>query len=112
MYGFGNWNGVVEYVGTKSKCQCIDHYNALYMNSPCYPLPVRLFQNSVIDSIHATSICMHGVIVHLQTQDLSHVMGKSREELLAMAKGHEVKKGLFLNDLNHNVLRFCMQELI
>lgn len=63
MYGFGNWNEVAEYVGTKSKSQCIDHYNAVYMNSPCFPLP-----------------------------DLSHVMEKSREELFAMAKGHEVIK--------------------
>ncbi|KAE8653717.1 Transcriptional adapter ADA2 [Hibiscus syriacus] len=59
MYGFGNWAEVAEHVGTKSKSQCIDHYNAIYMNSPCFPLP-----------------------------DLSHVMGKSREELLAMAKGN------------------------
>ncbi|XP_019438740.1 PREDICTED: transcriptional adapter ADA2b-like isoform X2 [Lupinus angustifolius] len=63
MYGSGNWNEVAEYVGTKSKSQCIDHYNAVYMNSPCFPLP-----------------------------DMSHVMGKSREELLASAKGREVKK--------------------
>ncbi|OMO72417.1 hypothetical protein COLO4_27626 [Corchorus olitorius] len=57
MYGFGNWTEVSEHVGTKSRSQCIDHYNAIYMNSPCFPFP-----------------------------DLSHVMGKSREELLAMAK--------------------------
>ncbi|KAH7574599.1 hypothetical protein JRO89_XS03G0318400 [Xanthoceras sorbifolium] len=57
MYGFGNWNEVAEHVGTKSKSQCIDHFNAACMNSPCFPLP-----------------------------DMSHVMGKSREELLAMAK--------------------------
>ncbi|MED6159748.1 hypothetical protein PIB30_045142 [Stylosanthes scabra] len=63
MYGFGNWNEVAEYVGTKSKSQCIDHYNAIYMNSPCFPLP-----------------------------DLSLVMGKSKEELLEMAKRYEVKK--------------------
>ncbi|XWS34334.1 hypothetical protein CRYUN_Cryun21dG0030700 [Craigia yunnanensis] len=64
MYGFGNWTEVAEHVGTKSKSQCIDHYNAIYMNSPCFPLP-----------------------------DMSHVMGKSREELLAMAKGNgQVKK--------------------
>ncbi|XP_021293192.1 transcriptional adapter ADA2a isoform X2 [Herrania umbratica] len=64
MYGFGNWTEVAEHVGTKSKSQCIDHYNAIYMNSPCFPLP-----------------------------DLSHVMGKSREELLAMAKGNgQVRK--------------------
>ncbi|XP_014523682.1 transcriptional adapter ADA2b isoform X2 [Vigna radiata var. radiata] len=63
MYGFGNWNEVAEYVGTKSKSQCIDHYNAVYMNSPCFPLP-----------------------------DLSHVMGKGRDELFAMVKGHEAKK--------------------
>ncbi|KAJ4730214.1 Transcriptional adapter [Melia azedarach] len=66
MYGFGNWAEVAEHVGTKSKSQCIDHYNTIYVNSPCFPLP-----------------------------DMSHVMGKSREELLAMAKEHrEVKKEL------------------
>ncbi|KAI4305648.1 hypothetical protein L6164_029003 [Bauhinia variegata] len=64
MYGFGNWAEVVEYIGTKSKSQCIEHYNAVYMNSPCFPLP-----------------------------DLSQIMGKSREELLAMANGQsEIKK--------------------
>ncbi|XP_015576574.2 transcriptional adapter ADA2 isoform X2 [Ricinus communis] len=64
MYGFGNWAEVAEHVGTKSKSKCIDHYNAIYMNSPCFPLP-----------------------------DMSHVMGKSREELVAMAKGQcEIKK--------------------
>lgn len=63
MYGFGNWAEVAEHVGTKSKARCIDHYNAIYMNSPCFPLP-----------------------------DLSHVMGKSKDELLAMVKGpSEVK---------------------
>ncbi|XAR55266.1 hypothetical protein NMG60_11035293 [Bertholletia excelsa] len=65
MYGLGNWAEVAEHVGTKSKTQCIEHYNAIYMNSPCFPLP-----------------------------DMSHVMGKNREELLAMAKEQsEVKKG-------------------
>ncbi|KAL2327157.1 hypothetical protein Fmac_020584 [Flemingia macrophylla] len=63
MYGFGNSTEVAEYVGTKSTSECIDHYNAIYMNSPCFPLP-----------------------------DLSHVMGKSKEELFAMAKGREVMK--------------------
>ncbi|XWS28237.1 hypothetical protein CRYUN_Cryun25bG0049200 [Craigia yunnanensis] len=71
MYGFGNWTEVIEHVGTKSKSQCIDHYNAIYMNSPCFPLP-----------------------------DLSHVMGKSKEGLLAMAKGNgQVKKGIMFQDI-------------
>ncbi|KAI3789411.1 hypothetical protein L2E82_02206 [Cichorium intybus] len=56
MYGLANWNEVAEHVGTKSKSHCIEHYNTIYMNSPCFPLP-----------------------------DMSHVMGKNREELLAMA---------------------------
>ncbi|KAK3022473.1 hypothetical protein RJ639_046348 [Escallonia herrerae] len=65
MYGMGNWTEVAEHVGTKSKSQCIDHYNTIYMNSPCFPLP-----------------------------DMSHVMGKNREELLAMAREHgETNKG-------------------
>ncbi|KAI4371621.1 hypothetical protein MLD38_009949 [Melastoma candidum] len=66
MYGLGNWAEVAEHVGTKSKEQCIDHYTKVYMNSPLFPLP-----------------------------DMSHVVGKNRKELLAMAKGHgEEKKGL------------------
>ncbi|KAI3803608.1 hypothetical protein L1987_31765 [Smallanthus sonchifolius] len=65
MYGLANWNEVAEHVGTKSKSHCIEHYNTIYMNSPCFPLP-----------------------------DMSHVMGKNREELLAMAREHgEVSKG-------------------
>ncbi|KAF9590385.1 hypothetical protein IFM89_034095 [Coptis chinensis] len=59
MYGMGNWTEVAEHVGTKSKALCIDHYTNAYMNSPCFPLP-----------------------------DMSHVIGKNRKELLAMAKGH------------------------
>ncbi|XP_043692616.1 transcriptional adapter ADA2-like isoform X4 [Telopea speciosissima] len=65
MYGMGNWAEIAEHVGTKIKAQCIDHYTTIYMNSPCFPLP-----------------------------DMSHVVGKNRKELLAMAKGHaEGKKG-------------------
>ncbi|XP_042373361.1 transcriptional adapter ADA2-like [Zingiber officinale] len=65
MYGLGNWAEVAEHVGTKSKAQCIDHYTTSYLNSPCYPLP-----------------------------DMSHVNGKNRKELLAMAKVQvEGKKG-------------------
>ncbi|XP_047342363.1 transcriptional adapter ADA2-like [Impatiens glandulifera] len=65
MYGLGNWVEIAEHVGTKSKSLCIDHYNAIYMKSPCFPLP-----------------------------DMSHVIGKNREELLAMAKEQgDVKNG-------------------
>lgn len=68
MYGIGNWAEVAEHVGTKSKEQCIEHYNAIYMNSSCFPLP-----------------------------DMSHVVGKNRKELLAMAQGNgEDKKGFSL----------------
>ncbi|CAN6484974.1 unnamed protein product [Victoria cruziana] len=63
MYGLGNWAEVAEHVGTKTKAQCIDHYNTAYVNSPCFPLP-----------------------------DMSHVVGKNRKELLAMAKGHDDEK--------------------
>ncbi|KAG8062630.1 hypothetical protein GUJ93_ZPchr0003g16592 [Zizania palustris] len=66
MYGLGNWTEVAEHVGTKGKAQCIEHYTTAYMNSPCYPLP-----------------------------DMSHVSGKNRKELLAMAKvqGESKKDG-------------------
>ncbi|XP_077222100.1 transcriptional adapter ADA2-like [Tasmannia lanceolata] len=65
MYGLENWTEVAEHVGTKNKAQCIDHYTTAYTNSPCYPLP-----------------------------DISHVLGKNRKELLALAKVHgDAKKG-------------------
>lgn len=40
MYGLANWNEVAEHVGTKSRAQCVEHYNRVYTNSPCFPLPV------------------------------------------------------------------------
>ncbi|KAJ0233013.1 Transcriptional adapter ADA2b [Hirschfeldia incana] len=58
IYGMGNWAEVAEHVGTKSKQQCLDHYRNIYLNSPFFPLP-----------------------------DMSHVAGKSKKELQAMAKG-------------------------
>ncbi|GAB4859338.1 Transcriptional adapter ada2 [Ancistrocladus abbreviatus] len=71
MYGLSNWTEVAEHVGTKSKSDCIDHYTSIYMNSPCFPLP-----------------------------DLSHVVGKNREELLAMAKElGDIKKGPVHEDI-------------
>ena len=47
MYGFANWTEVAEHVGTKSKLQCIDHYQSTYISSPCFPLPVSNPPNSV-----------------------------------------------------------------
>ncbi|KAJ6863969.1 transcriptional adapter ADA2b-like [Populus alba x Populus x berolinensis] len=63
MYGLGNWAEVAEHVGTKNKETCIKHYNSVYMQSQFFPLP-----------------------------DMSHVVGKNRKELLAMAKGHSEDK--------------------
>ncbi|GLU08718.1 hypothetical protein SLE2022_256140 [Rubroshorea leprosula] len=59
MYGLGNWADVADHVGTKSKEQCNEHYTNVYLKSPCFPLP-----------------------------DMSHMAGKNKEELAAMAKGN------------------------
>ncbi|KEH22976.1 putative transcription factor MYB/SANT family [Medicago truncatula] len=65
MYGMNNWAEVAEHVGTKNKEACTEHYRIVYLDSPCFPLP-----------------------------DMSHVVGKSREELLAMGKEQaDNKKG-------------------
>lgn len=72
MYGMGNWTEVAEHVGTKNKEACIEHYKNVYLNSPFFPLP-----------------------------DMSHVVGKNKKELLAMAKGQgDDKKGLSMGDLS------------
>ncbi|AEE74594.1 ADA2 2A [Arabidopsis thaliana] len=61
-YGFGNWKEVADHVGSKTTTECIKHFNSAYMQSPCFPLP-----------------------------DLSHTIGKSKDELLAMSKDSAVK---------------------
>ncbi|XP_047171209.1 transcriptional adapter ADA2b [Vigna umbellata] len=72
MYGLGNWTEVAEHVGTKNKESCIEHYKNIYLSSPFFPVP-----------------------------DMSHVVGKNRKELLAMAKGQgEDKKGISMGDLS------------
>ncbi|AES64520.2 transcriptional adapter ADA2b [Medicago truncatula] len=60
MYGLENWAEVAEHVGTKNKEACMEHYMKFYLNSPVFPLP-----------------------------DMSHAVGRSREELLATAKGSD-----------------------
>lgn len=66
MYGMGNWAEVGEHVGTKTKEACVDHFKDAYLESPYFPLP-----------------------------DMTHVMGKNRKELLAMAKENFAdKKGV------------------
>ncbi|XP_073313030.1 transcriptional adapter ADA2b-like isoform X2 [Primulina huaijiensis] len=57
IYGPSNWSKVAEHVGTKSKSQCVDHYNMMYMNSPCFPLP-----------------------------DMSYVLGNNKQKLQAMVR--------------------------
>ncbi|XP_024533052.1 transcriptional adapter ADA2 [Selaginella moellendorffii] len=66
MYGLGNWAEVAEHVGTKNKTRCYEHYMTEYMKSVCSPLP-----------------------------DMSNVAGKTKAELLALAKAYtEGKKNL------------------
>ncbi|CAN6913245.1 unnamed protein product [Brassica oleracea] len=65
IYGMGNWAEVAEHVGTKRKQQCLDHYRNIYLNSPFFPLP-----------------------------DMSHVAGKSKKELQAMASSFTVAQHL------------------
>ncbi|XP_010551960.1 PREDICTED: transcriptional adapter ADA2a isoform X3 [Tarenaya hassleriana] len=62
-YGFGNWQEIADNVGSKTKSECSDHYHSAYMNSPCFPFP-----------------------------DLSHAIGKSKEELIALGKELTIKK--------------------
>ncbi|KAI3712162.1 hypothetical protein L1987_70711 [Smallanthus sonchifolius] len=82
MYGPGNWNAVAELDGTKSKSHRIEHYNTIYMNSPCFPLP-----------------------------DMSHVMGKNREELLAMARGHTTGGELSMKEESPFSARIKVEDL-
>ncbi|KAI7902712.1 uncharacterized protein BX663DRAFT_473146 [Cokeromyces recurvatus] len=37
--GIGNWQAIADYVGTKSKNECEQHYLNVYVSSPNWPLP-------------------------------------------------------------------------
>ncbi|KAI8375776.1 hypothetical protein BD560DRAFT_66225 [Blakeslea trispora] len=37
--GIGNWQAIADYVGTKSKSECEQHYLDVYVSSPDWPLP-------------------------------------------------------------------------
>lgn len=39
MYGLGNWAEAAEHVGSKSKQQCEEHYNSVYLGGATAPLP-------------------------------------------------------------------------
>ncbi|KAF7803858.1 transcriptional adapter ADA2b [Senna tora] len=80
MYGMGNWAEVAEHVGTKNKEACIEHYRNVYLDSPFFPLP-----------------------------DMSHVVGKNRKELLAMAKGQGEDKKV-VNGTGISVGDFSLKE--
>lgn len=40
LQGLGNWQAVAEHIGTRTKEEVEQHYNAVYINSPNWPLPV------------------------------------------------------------------------
>ena len=42
LQGIGNWQAVSEHVGTRTKEEIEQHYYDVYINSPNWPLPVRL----------------------------------------------------------------------
>ncbi|TFY82456.1 hypothetical protein EWM64_g1552 [Hericium alpestre] len=39
LLGLGNWQAVAEHVGTRTKEEVEEHYNAVYIDSPTWPLP-------------------------------------------------------------------------
>lgn len=40
LQGMGNWQAIAEHVGTRTKDEIEKHYNAVYVDSPDWPLPV------------------------------------------------------------------------
>ncbi len=42
LQGLGNWQAISEHVGTRTKEEVEQHYYSVYVDSPNWPLPVRL----------------------------------------------------------------------
>ncbi|GAA5872825.1 hypothetical protein JCM16303_006845 [Sporobolomyces ruberrimus] len=40
MYGLGNWADISEHVGGRTKDECKEHYEEIYLESPDWPLPI------------------------------------------------------------------------
>ncbi|KAI7875510.1 transcriptional adaptor 2 [Lichtheimia hyalospora FSU 10163] len=38
-YGLGNWQAIADYVGTKDRSECEQHYLDVYVSSPDWPMP-------------------------------------------------------------------------
>ncbi|ORZ23123.1 hypothetical protein BCR42DRAFT_404029 [Absidia repens] len=38
--GVGNWQAIAEYVGTRNKMECEEHYLEVYVGSPNWPMPL------------------------------------------------------------------------
>jgi hypothetical protein len=45
--GLGNWQMIAEHIGTRTKEDVEEHYNSVYVDSPNWPLPVRLYDSSL-----------------------------------------------------------------
>ncbi len=46
MHGLGNWQDIAEFIGSKTKEECEQHYMDIYVNSETWPLPVIFLFNS------------------------------------------------------------------
>ncbi|KAK3020911.1 hypothetical protein RJ639_045894 [Escallonia herrerae] len=89
MYGMGT-DLRLQSMLRKSKSQCIDHYDAIYMNSPCFSSSNMAFASKFVPFEMDCEVST----LAISLQDMSRIMGKNREELLAMARGYgETSKG-------------------
>lgn len=40
MFGMGNWEQIAEHIGTKTRLEVAEHYEAVYVKSQDWPSPV------------------------------------------------------------------------
>jgi len=48
--GLGNWDAIAEHIGTKTRDECEQHYNSVYLKSPLWPLPIESPQFDLLEA--------------------------------------------------------------
>ena len=62
--GLGNWHMIAEHVGTRTKEDVEEHYNSVYVDSPNWPLPVRLYGLAFeypLNGVHCSGWTSHSI---------------------------------------------------
>ena len=81
LQGLGNWQEIAKHVGTRTKEEVEEHYRNVYINSPNWPLPVRLFESPLFMP-HVNLHVLYRGWTYRSTWTLQHFTSGNEDEYL------------------------------